>query len=292
MDQEAFNCFEISPVLEKECLKYLPVKCLSRFKLVCKNWKAQISTEEFQQEESQFFTKVSGYFFQEPERNNAESQNTFASLEPMAYGIPDFIPKNLVVKASSQGLLCICRNLFATHEYYISAPARRFMQKLPSPQIHHTAESKGVLLYDSSSRSYRLMTSVPKKTAQGIGYWKKDTDKLILGVDMENGKLSYVIALPLEKSGIVGVLSNRLSVVNISYQEGCDGLDIHAYDQEKRNWEPFLRISSTALDKFAFPFRLLKIDQRNILYHVQDYIFDFDITTGEVIFLGFLLSTL
>eukprot|EP01018_Ginkgo_biloba_P026208 Gb_31354 [translate_table: standard] len=115
-----------------QVLARLPKKSLFRFKSVCKKWRSIPTDPHFTNLHSRFSSSKSGFFFQvvpgPPSKNSfLFIDQTFEHSELSL----DFLPDQVLVRASCHGLLC-CDSIMDRGVYYICNPMTREWKLLPN----------------------------------------------------------------------------------------------------------------------------------------------------------------
>ncbi|KAK9284502.1 hypothetical protein L1049_023676 [Liquidambar formosana] len=154
---------DLKDIIREHALPFLPAKSLFRFTGVCRDWKLQISTPFFAHNQSNSFRTISGLFCQAP-----GDPPSFISLDPKACGVPDpsltFLPDQVDVRASSNGLLC-CEGCTGEKAFYICNPVSKQWKKLPKPNANHGPDSAIVLIFEPSLLNfvadYKLVCAFP-----------------------------------------------------------------------------------------------------------------------------------
>nr|GMD55431.1 F-box protein At5g49610-like isoform X2 [Ipomoea batatas] len=146
---------DLKDIIREKALPFLPAKSLFRFLAVCRDWKLHISTPSFHHNQSLCCRGISGLFCQTP-----ENPPVFVPIHPESCGVPDpslsFLPEPVVIRASSNGLLC-CQGLDEDRYYYLCNPVTKQWKKLPKPTASHGSKPALVLIFEPS-----LLNSVPE----------------------------------------------------------------------------------------------------------------------------------
>ncbi|XP_019154893.1 PREDICTED: F-box protein At5g03970-like [Ipomoea nil] len=146
---------DLKDIIREQALPFLPAKSLFRFLAVCRDWKLQISAPFFHHNQSLCCRGISGLFCQTP--GNAP---VFIPIHPKSSGVPDpslsFLPEPVVIRASSNGLLC-CQGRDENGYYYLCNPVTKQWKKLPKPTACHGSEPALVLIFEPS-----LLNFVPE----------------------------------------------------------------------------------------------------------------------------------
>nr|GLL39255.1 F-box protein At5g07610-like [Ipomoea trifida] len=139
---------DLIDIIRKQALPFLPAKSLFRFKAVCRKWKHHISTPSFHLNQSLRFTDITGLFCQPP-----QSPPVFIPIHPSSAGVPDpslsFLPEPVVIRASSNGLLC-CQGRNEDRDYYLCNPVTKQCKKLPKPTASHGSKPAFVVILEPS----------------------------------------------------------------------------------------------------------------------------------------------
>ncbi|XP_031115219.1 F-box protein At5g07610-like isoform X2 [Ipomoea triloba] len=139
---------DLIDIIRKQALPFLPAKSLFRFKAVCRKWKHHISTPSFHLNQSFCFTDITGLFCQPP-----QSPPVFIPIHPSSAGVPDpslsFLPEPVVIRASSNGLLC-CQGRNEDRDYYLCNPVTKQCKKLPKPTASHGSKPAFVVILEPS----------------------------------------------------------------------------------------------------------------------------------------------
>nr|GMD55430.1 F-box protein At5g49610-like isoform X2 [Ipomoea batatas] len=146
---------DLKDIIREQALPFLPAKSLFRFLAVCRDWKHQISAPFFHHNQSLCFRGTSGLFCQTP-----ENAPVFIPIHPKSCGVPDpslsFMPEPVVIRASSNGLLC-CQGRDEDRYYYLCNPVTKQFKKLPKPTACHGSEPALVVIFEPS-----LLNFVPE----------------------------------------------------------------------------------------------------------------------------------
>ncbi|KAK4262186.1 hypothetical protein QN277_027771 [Acacia crassicarpa] len=153
----------IQEAVKNLVLPFLPAKSLCRFKAVCKDWNRWIKTHFLALQQSFYFQKTCGFFYQCP-----DTFPVFISLDSSAYGVAcpslHFLPEYVTVRATCNGLIC-CRGSSGDNSYYICNPSNKEWNVLPEPNLYHGPESALVLAYEPTVLNfkvgYELVCAVP-----------------------------------------------------------------------------------------------------------------------------------
>lgn len=248
---------DLKEILQEHALRYLPAKSLYRFKVVCRDWKLQISTPFFEHSQSFAFRSMSGLFCQSP-----NGSISFVSLDPMAYGIPDpnltFLPEPADLLASSHGLLC-CRGCNDKKAYYICNPVNQNWKKLPLPEADHGQHPALALVFEPSLLNFvadfKLICAFPSTDfddayefeiyssaedswkispeicfgengrilkaggfhVNGVVYWVSNNYALI-GFDLKKNRVKVIPCFELYGSVTLGIMNGKLCA---SHKKGC-----------------------------------------------------------------------
>lgn len=149
----------LKEIIRESALKFLPAKSLTRFSVVCRDWKLQIRSPFFAYNQSNSFRATGGIFVQSP-----WDVPSFISLDPTACGVPDphlsFLPEPVDIRSSSNGLVC-CQGRSGYKAYYICNPVTKQWKKLPKPEANHGSDPAVVLIFKPSvfdfSAKYKLV---------------------------------------------------------------------------------------------------------------------------------------
>nr|GMD58833.1 F-box protein At5g49610-like isoform X2 [Ipomoea batatas] len=137
---------DLKYIIKEHALPFLPAKSLFRFLAVCRAWKLHISTPSFHHNQSLCCRSISGLFCQ-----TSENAPVFIPINPESCGVPDpslsFLPERVVIKASSNGLLC-CQGRSGDRYYYLCNPVTKQCKKLPKPTACHGYDPKLVLIFE------------------------------------------------------------------------------------------------------------------------------------------------
>ncbi|KAJ0040403.1 hypothetical protein Pint_28260 [Pistacia integerrima] len=241
---------DLKDIIREHALQFLPAKSLFRFTGVCRDWRFLISTPFFAHNQSNSFRKISGFFFQ-----SSSGDQSFLSLNPMAYGVPDpslkFLPEAVDIKSSSNGLLC-CQGLTDYNAYYICNPATKQWQKLPKPENYHGPEPAVVLIFEPSvlkfTAEYKLVCAFPSELdgyefeiySSAEGSWRTSGEIFLGSCKIQpnsgvhaNGIIYWtarntkILAfdLTIERSqlyyggGTLGVINGKLCGLSVSHQK-------------------------------------------------------------------------
>nr|GLL39240.1 F-box protein At5g49610-like isoform X2 [Ipomoea trifida] len=139
---------DLKYIIKEHALPFLPAKSLFRFLVVCRDWMFHILTPSFQHNQSLCCRGISGLFCQ-----TSGNRIVFVPIHPESCGVPDpslsFLPEPVVIKASSNGLLC-CQGRNGKGNYYLCNPATQQWKKLPKPSASHGSEPELVLIFEPS----------------------------------------------------------------------------------------------------------------------------------------------
>nr|GMD54108.1 F-box protein At5g49610-like isoform X2 [Ipomoea batatas] len=137
---------DLKDIIREHALPFLPAKSLFRFLAVCRDWKLHISTPSFHHNQSLCCLNISGLFCQ-----TYENAPFFIPIHPESCGVPDpslsFLPEPVVIKASSNGVLC-CQGRSGDKYYYLCNPVTKQWKKLPKPTAWHGYDPKLVLIFE------------------------------------------------------------------------------------------------------------------------------------------------
>nr|GLL39238.1 F-box protein At5g49610-like isoform X2 [Ipomoea trifida] len=137
---------DLKDIIKEHALPFLPAKSLFRFLAVCRAWKLHISTPSFHHNQSLCCRSISGLFCQ-----TSENAPVFIPINPESCGVPDpslsFLPEPVVIKASSNGVLC-CQGRNGDRYYYLCNPVTKQWKKLPKPTASHGYDPKLVLIFE------------------------------------------------------------------------------------------------------------------------------------------------
>ncbi|XP_031103901.1 F-box protein At5g03970-like [Ipomoea triloba] len=140
---------DLTDIIREHALPFLPAKSLLRFMTVCHHWKRHILTPSFHLNQSLRFTDITGLFCQ----TTPENPPVFIPIHPTSAGVPDpslsFLPEPVVIKASSNGLLC-CQGRNEDKLYYLCNPAIKHWRKLPKPTASLGSEPALVVIFEPS----------------------------------------------------------------------------------------------------------------------------------------------
>ncbi|XP_019174031.1 PREDICTED: F-box protein At5g07610-like [Ipomoea nil] len=140
---------DLNDIIREEVLDFLPAKSLFRFMAVCHLWKRHILTPTFHFNQSLRFTDTTGLFCQ----TSPETPPVFIPIHPTSAGVPDpslsFLPEPVVIRASSNGLLC-CQGQTEDGHLYLCSPAIKHWKKLPKPTACHGSEPALVVIFEPS----------------------------------------------------------------------------------------------------------------------------------------------
>lgn len=146
---------DLKDIIREQALPFLPAKSLFRFLAVCRDWKLQISAPFFHHNQSLCCRTISGLFCQTP-----ENLPVFIPIHPKSSGVPDpslsFLPEPVVIRASSNGLLC-SQGRNEDRYYYLCNPVTKQWKRLPKPTACHGSDPAIVLIFEPS-----LLNFVPE----------------------------------------------------------------------------------------------------------------------------------
>ncbi|XP_019154569.1 PREDICTED: F-box protein At5g49610-like isoform X2 [Ipomoea nil] len=170
---------DLKDIIREHALPFLPAKSLFRFKAVCRDWKLHISTPSFHHNQSLCCRNISGLFYQ-----TSENCTVFVPIHPKSCGVPDpslsFLPEPVVIRASSNGLLC-CQGRNENGYYYLCNPVTKQWKKLPKPTACHGSEPAVVLIFEPSLLNfvpeYKLICAFPSAGFDGAAEFEIYTSK-------------------------------------------------------------------------------------------------------------------
>lgn len=154
----------LEDLVKEKVLLHLPAKTICRFRSVCKEWNHWLTSPFLAHLQSYSFREISGFFFQIPHIIPG-----FISLNHSSYGVPSptlgFLPEEVTLSATCNGLLC-CKSRFAyDSKYYICNPANKEWKMLPKPTLYHGLNSAVALSFEPSvfnfSAHFDLVCAVP-----------------------------------------------------------------------------------------------------------------------------------